>query len=512
MNRQKTHGVVYTPRWIADLILDAVGFSGKENGRVADPACGDGAFLVPVAERIIRANNARADKRNLRARLENAVWGFDIDAAALRACGEKLNALAQSRGVSGVNWNLQQADCMNRKLAAKHFGGFRFVVGNPPYVRVQHLGAQRREVAQQSWRLCGAGSTDLYIAFFELGYAMLQDGGRLGYITPNTWLKTQAGRALREFISAEKALKALADFGHHQVFGEVTTYALVSVLEKGANRRAFSLQRGDGRGKLEDLGEVALDNLHPDNWILAPNRDLERLREMRKGGTPLSAVARIHVGLTTLADSCYIFRAPEFDGEVALLRHPETGKATPVERGLLRPIVKASVLKSADEEQNRFILFPYEKRDGRHRLIGEDELAARFPLARKYFLSVKPALDARDKGRPTAGAWHAFGRTQGLDTSFGEKILTSPMNLRPNFIVWERPDHTFYSGYCVKFGGDLRGLAARLNSDEMAFYINLVSRCYRQNWRSFAKAFLKDFPVPPPLAAQAGGEKLFRAA
>ena len=363
MNRQKTHGVVYTPRWIADLILDAVGFSGKENGRVADPACGDGAFLVPVAERIIRANNARNNKRNLRARLENAVWGFDIDAAALRACGEKLNTLAQSRGVSGVNWNLHQADCMNRKLAAKHFGGFRFVVG-----------------------------------------------------------------------------------------------------------------------------------------------------KMRKGGTPLSAVARIHVGLTTLADSCYIFRAPEFDGEVALLRHPETGKATPVERGLLRPIVKASVLKSADEEQNRFILFPYEKRDGRHRLIGEDELAARFPLARKYFLSVKPALDARDKGRPTAGAWHAFGRTQGLDTSFGEKILTSPMNLRPNFIVWERPDHTFYSGYCVKFGGDLRGLAARLNSDEMAFYINLVSRCYRQNWRSFAKAFLKDFPVPPPMAAQAGGEKLFRAA
>ena len=508
MTPQKTHGVVYTPRWIVDLILDEVGFTGHESARIADPSCGDGAFLVPVAERIIRAG-----KRDRRARLENSVFGFDIDPAALRACAEKLTAVAEHNGVSGVNWNLREVDCMNRESVSKRFGEFQFVVGNPPYVRIQHLGAQRREIAQQSWRLCGSGSTDLYIAFFELGFSLLQDGGKLGYITPNTWLKTQAGRALREFIRANKALKALVDFGHHQVFEEVTTYALIAILERGANRRTFSLRRGDAAGNLRRLGEVALDHLDSDNWILAPSRDLARLREMRKGRVPLSAVARIHVGLTTLADSCYIFRAPAFDGEVALLRHPVSGKPTPIERGILRPIVKASVLKGADEEQRRFIIFPYERENGRHRLIGEEELAARFPLARKYFASVRPILDARDKGRPVARARHAFGRTQGLDTSFGEKILTSPMNLRPNFIVWERPDFTFYSGYCVKFGGDLRALAARLNSEEMAFYINLVSRCYRQNWRSFAKAFLKDFPVPPQ-AAGADGERteLFRAA
>ena len=505
---QKTHGVVYTPRWIAELILDGVGFAGDESGRIADPSCGDGAFLIPVAERIIRAG-----KRNLRARLEKSVFGFDIDAAALRACAEKLTAVAEQNGVSGVNWNLRKVDCMNRESVAENFGEFRFVVGNPPYVRIQNLGAQRREAAQQSWRLCGSGSTDLYIAFFELGFSLLQDGGKLGYITPNTWLKTRAGKALREFIRARKALESLVDFGHHQVFGEVTTYALVTVLERGANRRTFSLRRGDAEGNLRRLGEVALDNLDSENWVLAPNRDLARLREMRKGRVPLSAVARIHVGLTTLADSCYIFRAPEFDGDAALLRHPVSGKQVPVERGILRPIVKASVLKSADEDQRRFIIFPYERENGRHRLMGEDELAARFPLARKYFVSVRPLLDARDKGRPVAGAWHAFGRTQGLDTSFGEKILTSPMNLRPNFIVWNRPDFTFHSGYCVKFGGDLRALAARLNSEEMAFYINLVSRCYRQNWRSFAKAFLKDFPVPPETAEEDGGRtELFRAA
>ena len=507
MNKQKTHGVVYTPRWIADLILDEVGFTGAEKGTIVDPSCGEGAFLIPVAERIIRAG-----KRGVRARLENSVFGFDLDESALRVCAEKLTALAEHNGVSGVQWNLRKADCLNRKAVQSQFGRFQFVVGNPPYVRVQNLGAERRAAAQRSWRLCGSGSTDLYIAFFELGFSLLQEGGALGYITPNTWLKTRAGAALREFIRGNKALKALIDFGHHQVFEEATTYALITVLEKGANREAFSLRQGDAQGNLRDLGEVAPEHLDSENWMLAPERDLRRLREMRKGRVPLSAVARIHVGLTTLADSCYIFRAPEFDGEVALLRHPVSGKQFPIERGILRPIVKASVLKRADEEQNRFIIFPYRREDGRHRLMGEEELAARFPLARKYFVSVRPMLDARDKGRPVAGAWHAFGRTQGLDTSFGEKILTSPMNLRPNFIVWERPEFSFYSGYCVKFAGDLRALAARLNSEEMAFYINLASRCYRQNWRSFAKAFLKDFPVPPETAGEGNREELFRAA
>ena len=95
MSRQKTHGVVYTPRWIADLILDEVGFSGAEDGRVADPSCGDGAFLIPIAERVIRAG-----KRGARARLENSVFGFDIDESALRACAEKLTAAAEQHGVS----------------------------------------------------------------------------------------------------------------------------------------------------------------------------------------------------------------------------------------------------------------------------------------------------------------------------------------------------------------------------------------------------------------------------
>ena len=51
--RKKSHGVVYTPRWLVDLILDKVDFNGSF-GTIIDPACGDGAFLAAAAERIIK--------------------------------------------------------------------------------------------------------------------------------------------------------------------------------------------------------------------------------------------------------------------------------------------------------------------------------------------------------------------------------------------------------------------------------------------------------------------------
>ena len=75
MTAKKTHGVVYTPRWIVDLILNESGFDG-ERGNIIDPACGDGAFLCVAAERIIAASGKGGDA--LRRELESRIVGADV--------------------------------------------------------------------------------------------------------------------------------------------------------------------------------------------------------------------------------------------------------------------------------------------------------------------------------------------------------------------------------------------------------------------------------------------------
>ena len=492
---KKLNGVVYTPQWIVGLILDNIGYKNNiYNKKIIDPACGDGAFLTEVVERFLGdAKKQNLSRTKIESLLEENIYGFDIDAIALKKCIILLNEIALSHGFGDVKWRVIQNDGLDKPCVNKYFNSFDFVVGNPPYIRIQHLGKERRDKIQDDWLLCKKGSTDIFITFFELGFYLLNKTGKLGYITPNTYLKTKAGESLREFIKNSGSLRTLIDFEHNQLFENATTYSVITVLDKNHRKNTFALYKGDTES-VEYIDDVNIENLHNDNWILTSNKILKKLQEIEKRGMPLNKIARIHVGITTLADNLYIFKNPRIENDIAIITL-KTGETFTIEKDILKPIVKVSVLKNPNETQNRFVLFPYRKINDKHKIIPENELKNKFPLAYKYFLAIKERLDGRDKGKPNSVAWYAFGRSQGLDTSFGKKILTSPINLKPNFLVWEKDYFTFYAGYCIKFDGDLNILAEYLNSSDMEFYINHVSRNYQNNYKSFAKSFIENFGI-----------------
>src|ERR1700683_899493 len=52
------YGAVFTRRWVVELILDLVGYSPTADlaaQRAIEPACGAGAFLGPMVERLSRS-------------------------------------------------------------------------------------------------------------------------------------------------------------------------------------------------------------------------------------------------------------------------------------------------------------------------------------------------------------------------------------------------------------------------------------------------------------------------
>ncbi len=495
ISEKKLNGVVYTPKWIVELILDNLDYKNNiYERRIIDPACGDGVFLSIVVKRFIEdAKRKGIDNNVIKTKLENNIFGFDIDKIATEKCISILNNIAGEYGVKGVKWNIIKTDSLDKSFVDKFFNSFDFVIGNPPYIRIQHLGAKRRKKIQDEWNLCQKGSTDMFITFFELGCYLLNKNGKLGYITPNTYLKTKAGENLRNFIKYNKILKTLIDFGHNQLFDNATTYSLITILDKNHRENTFSLFKGD-RQNVNYIDEVDIENLNNDNWTLTSNDILKKLNNIEKRGFPLNQIAKIHVGITTLADDYYIFKDPVIKNNLAEIQLRD-GRVFQIEKGILKAIIKASVLKDSNEDQNRFIIFPYKKIGGKHFIIKEKDLKKKYPLAYKYFVAIRKTLENRDKGKPNPVAWYAFGRSQGLDTSFGKKILTSSINLKPNFIVWEKKEYTFYAGYCVKYDGDLNLLAKYLNSEDMEFYINHVSRDYQNNYKSFAKSFIEKFGI-----------------
>ncbi len=495
ITKQKTDGVIYTPEWVVRLILDDIGYKNNIYSKsIIDPSCGEGAFLIEIVKRFIKdCKQNKLSNYEIIKLLSNNIYGWDIDVNSINKCKFNLLNICRQYDINNVDWNIFVLDSLDRANVRKHFNHFDFVVGNPPYIRIQHLGPERRKLLQKSWSFCANGSTDIFIAFFELGYNFLNLQGRLGYITPNTFFKTKTAERLRSFLSTKKCIRKIIDFGYSQVFEDATTYSAITILDKACKKDTFYFFKGNQKD-IHYVDEIKFSNLGKNNWILTSNNILKKIRKIEEKGVPLGKMAKIHVGITTLADDYYIFKNPIIKEKKTRITLKD-GRSFIIETKILKPIIKASVLKSSDEEQNRYIIFPYKKINGKHIIIPERDLYVQYPLTYRYFLSIKERLSLRDKGKPNPVAWYAFGRSQGIDTSFGKKILTSGLNLKPNFIVWEEEEYTFYAGYCIKFDGDLHWLADELNSEEMDFYIRHTSRDYQNGYKSYSKTFIENFGI-----------------
>jgi len=486
-NNQKLLGQVYTPSFIVNKILDEIGFDsplilGKA---VLDPACGDGRFLEEVAKRIIQFSPLAQLSENL-----SYIHGWDIDAEAIHQCIEHLDKLTETFGIS-VKWNIKVCNSIeklprNNLLNNQKTAKFDFIIGNPPYIRIQHLDKENRKFIQKNYLFCQSGSTDIYIAFYELCYHLLSDSGICGLITPNTFFYTETGKALRDFLVAHKSIKKISNYADIQVFDNATTYSAILIFDRQSNDNFVFEQ---ARNKIDFLSRKIewIEIAHQKFWQLST----EKAAIIK--GEKLKDICHIHVGITTLCDKAYIFPIEPIDEQYAWANTRLRGKVK-IETTILKPIVKGSTLKNSEDKTTEYVLFPYQKNNGKHRIIPE-EILKQYPLTYQYLLSVKEELDKRDNGQKNKVAWYAFGRSQGLDTSFGKKIIFSPMNLKPNFIFYENEESTLYSGYCIKYEGNTDLLLRELNSQRFADFISVSSRDFRGGWKAYNKKIVGEFIV-----------------
>jgi methylase of polypeptide subunit release factors len=486
-SQEKLFGRIYTPDFIVCKILDDIGYDSPAvlGKSIIDPACGDGRFLMEAVKRIIKFSDVSDLQNNLK-----CVYGWDIDEYAVKECRKNLNKLLKEKNIK-VKWNISVKNSIKEyeKRDLFSFGNIRtydFIAGNPPYIRIQHLDKVQREYIQSNYDFCKNGSTDIYIAFFELCLNLLSENGICGLITPNTFIFTETARNLRQCFVQNRNLVQITNYGDIQLFNDATTYSAITIFDKKKNRKLL-FQKAITETTFEEK-EIDFSELKEPFWQLSTDKT------KKVNGKKLKEVCNIHVGITTLCDSAYIFPVEDIDNDVALAHTKLKGKVK-IEKAILKPLIKGSKLIDAQQEVKVFILFPYNRLDGNAVMIQEQELKEKYPHAYKYLLSVKVELDKRDNGTPNPVAWYAFGRSQGLDTSFGEKIIFSPMNDKPNFVYYKNPDCTFYSGYCIKFRGNRERLLKQLNSERMAKFIAMSSRDFRGGWKAYNKKIVENFEV-----------------
>ena len=490
----KQAGVVYTPSHVVAFMLDDLLPSDPRSIRICEPACGDGAFLAGCVQRICEKIGEFGPRAGY---VESLEWltGFEIDDQAVEACKARLTGVCDrvlGSEAPSVDWRIRRLDILNRAEWRRHASSFDYVVGNPPYVRIQHLEHDRREqIASGGWRFMN-GCGDLYFLFFEAGLDLLRPGGQVSFITPNSWLKSAAGRALRAQLSANHSVRKIVDFEGHQVFPSVTTYTAIARVEKGGRSRQIDAAKAVvERDAVVPRNGYRIDARSP-MWTLTNPEQRKKLRRLLQHGVRLGDIATIRVGLQTLADRVFILTVVDDDDEVATCT--DGNVEVQLEKGSVRRIYKASVMKDGKDPKRRVAIYPYS--DG-GQLVPFTRLRQRYPLASKWLLRRKQVLLDRDKGRVDERKWHGYGRHVGIRSAFGTKILTSGMNKRPNFQICDDAESLFYSGYAIKPTRtvSLIDLVAELNSERMHEFIRATSKPYQGGWWSYSKTFIQHFPV-----------------
>ncbi|PAF41449.1 TaqI-like C-terminal specificity domain-containing protein [Helicobacter sp. 11S03491-1] len=101
-----------------------------------------------------------------------------------------------------------------------NFMGFDLVIGNPPYIRQESI-KELKPHLQEHFEIY-SGTSDIFTYFYEQGYKILKDGGKLSFITSNKWTRSGYGQKLRKFILEKTALEYYVDFNGVKIFDSAT--------------------------------------------------------------------------------------------------------------------------------------------------------------------------------------------------------------------------------------------------------------------------------------------------
>jgi hypothetical protein len=173
--------------------------------------------------------------------LHNCIYGADINPLAVELAKFSLWMFSATKDneLEPLSDQLFQKDSLTDLQGWKALtkeGHFSAVVGNPPYVRQQEHFAYKKDSI--SGFKVFHGMADLYSYFIELGHTLVGNGGRVGLIVANKWMRADYGKPLRAWI-VKAGLQQLVDFGDLPVFKGIAAYPCIVFLEKGSTAKTF---------------------------------------------------------------------------------------------------------------------------------------------------------------------------------------------------------------------------------------------------------------------------------
>jgi len=536
---KKETGSYYTP---ADIVQYMIGqclsnFCTTDFfPRFLDSACGDGAFLAPLFDELVKRLSNNSDDANQRLEIFRAcIFGVDIDAAAVSVLREKMerriapprSLLAETR--DALQENLKHADSLSGPdfFSVQHVtedideskpagypepldwkeafpavaadGGFDCIIGNPPYRRELNSKPLFDYLAAsglgETWR---QARMDLWYYFLHRGLDLLKPDGRLAFIVNSYWTSSFGARKLIDRLSAETTLEEIVLLGKQRLFRDVTGNHLMFFLQKSVSNkacqiidqshRAESVRYSLSRDELFQHGQLILQKPDPVLKRINAQPELETEFDVRQG------MAENPPWITARLNKKFDNRFQTGQGVFVLTSEEiESLQFNSTERLLLRPYFKTSSL-------NRYRM-PIQP-DG-HVLYLTKQTApdiVELPNIKQHLEPFRPILDQRrEVQNGSIKWWHLhWPREERIFQQPG--ILSVQMGARPQFVFAEQPAY---------FGFSVNVILQGINTENLLAWTGILNSQLAERWfTAYAKKrgvhleingnTLKRFPLPKP--------------
>jgi adenine-specific DNA-methyltransferase len=279
-------GVYYTPPILVRRLIEQATTAGIDwaCARVLDPACGGGAFLAPVAHRILdelQNCSPRILVENIATRLRGCEldpFGAWLSQVTLDAVLLPVTLEARKRLPVVVTVCDSLSDCGPN-------GHFDLVIGNPPYGRTR-LEPATRLLYQRSLY----GHANLYGLFTDLALRQVKQGGIIAYVTPTSFVAGEYFKNLRLLLGRD-APPATIDFvaARKGIFEDVLQETLLATYRRGASPGPVVVHEiipsYGGNLHSKSAGTVALPTDPSQPWLL-PRKPIQASLVARLAGMP----------------------------------------------------------------------------------------------------------------------------------------------------------------------------------------------------------------------------------
>lgn len=493
-----SRGAIYTRREVVDFILDLSGYTEDRplhTQRILEPSFGGGDFLLPIIKRLLQSWKAHRPTGLPLEDLAQAIIGVELHRATFmdtrKAVIEFLRkeGLKESDALGLTEQWLHQGDY----LLLPFEGMFDFVIGNPPYVRQERIPPTLLTEYRNRYRTM-YDRADLYIGFMERSLSVLKNGGTLGFICADRWMKNRYGGPLRNLITRNYHLKVYVDMVGTQAFhSEVSAYPAITIIRREASGPTRIASRPTiAPDSLAELADVLLGTTLPttmadihevakvaagtEPWLLGSSDQTALIRRLEHCYPSIEQVGcKVGIGVATGADGVFIGRHDQLDVE------PDR---------TLRLATTKDISSGEVEWTGSSVINPYSE-------SGELVNLADYPRLRRYFESHRDGLLHRHVARKTPANWY---RT--IDRII-PALASTPKLLIPDIkgeahVVFEDgtlyPHHNLY--YVTSRDWDLRALQAVLLSAVAKLFVSTYSTRMRGGYLRFQAQYLRRIRVP----------------